>query len=104
MSIFKGIVQDYALPDEDDEAPPEPPPGEDDAQGLADTPGQSPVAQSASSRTGVGLQVQWRWAQQSHPEQGVTCMAWNEVSSPELSPRLFSFLSEYLPPGASARY
>ena len=73
-------MQEHALPEDDgDEDVPEPPEG-DSAQDPAGLSSQSPDVQSAAAKGGPGLQVQWRWSQDSHPEQGVTCMAWNQVS------------------------
>ena len=70
------------LDDEDDSDYPD----GDNAQGPAESSNQSPNSQSAASTGGLGLQVQWRWSQESHPDQGVTCMAWNQVSSRRLIP------------------
>ena len=77
-------MQEHALLEDEDEDEDEnmtEPPVAGNAESLADAPSQSPEVQSATSPSGIGLKVQWRWPQKSHPEQGVTCMAWNQVRS-----------------------
>ena len=71
-------MQEHEVPDDDDATESEPPNG-GEADGRTELSEQSPDAQLAASHGRLGLQVQWRWSQEGHPEQGVTCMAWSQV-------------------------
>ena len=78
MQSGSNCMQEHALPEDEDESLPDALDA-GNAEELASMPSESPDMQSATSPSGRGLQVQWRWSLEGHPEQGVTCMAWNQV-------------------------
>lgn len=66
------MAQDHALPENDDE------------EDLDEVPeGSSDVAAQPAPEGGLGLSLLWHWPEDGGKGQGVTCMAWNQVSLPD---------------------
>ena len=72
-------MQEYALPEDDDEDVDEPAEGSSDEAAPLSRSQEAQVLARVPQRR-LGLKFLWHWPEERVLGQPVTCMAWNQVS------------------------